>query len=181
VLFLLGLPNKPPALRGHHVDLSGEAFQQGAATVSAVLAGGPNVLDSAFLAAAVAGQRKLGKAKEIDFKTLEAAAYTPEDRDYWKGKAITVRGQFVPSPRNKSDFSLVRIRINCCAADAQQLNVPMRSDEPLNGLNSSQWVKVTGRVDFAASPGRDRFLTILRVPGQDHVVPCDPDTNPYIQ
>src|SRR5262249_41456772 len=121
VLFLLGLPNKLPTVRGHHLDLSGEATRQAASSAAAVLAGGQDALASATLAAALAGQRSLAHAKEIDFKTLEAAAYMPDERAYWRGKAITVRGQI---PRNQADgrvFSLVRYKRSCCFADAIQL------------------------------------------------------------
>jgi hypothetical protein len=182
VLFLLGLPNKPPTVKDvHHGDLSAEATRQGALSAGTVLSAGPMVLDNVVLVAAVAGQRSLGKAKDIDFKTLEAAAYTPDERDYWRGRVVSVRGQFAPVARSNRVFTLVRLKINCCAADAIQLNVPIVSEEPLKDLDRGQWIKVTGRIDFRAEPGTSRYMTILRLPDQSYIVPVDPDPDPYIQ
>jgi hypothetical protein len=181
VLFLLGLPNRLPTARGQDVDLSDVAIRHQVAPVGAVLSGGPKALDSFVLAAAVTQQRCLDKAKVVDYQTLAAAASTAEERHYWKGRAVSVRGQYAPVPRNDCVFTLVRFRINCCAADAIQLNVPIIGEEPLKDLERGQWLKVTGLIDFRAEPGTNRYTTVLCVPNQSYIVPVDPDPEPFIQ
>jgi hypothetical protein len=180
VLFLLGLPNKLPGAKELREDLTAESAKRNASVVGAVFAGGPVLLDNVVLASAVVSQRSLGKVRDISFKDLEQAAYTAEERNYWQGKAISVRGQFAPS-RNPRLFTLVRFRINCCAADAIQLNVPILCDEPVKNFRAGDWVKVTGRIDFRVLPGRDLYQTILHMPDQTFIAATEPDTDPYIQ
>lgn len=119
------------------------------------------------------------KGEPIDFRTLEGIATEPERRAFWQGKMVEVRGQFSSYGSDPRIFTLVRFRISCCAADAIPLRVPMICSEPMSGIGSAEWVKVTGRVEFREVGGG--FQTVLIVPRRASVEKCPPDLNPYIQ
>jgi DUF1980 C-terminal domain len=181
MLFLLGLPNKGPEAREptHKVDTS-----QDAAGFAGLIAAAPDnaVQVSTWLAALYLGG---GDPEPVNFKQLEAFAAAPATRAEWQGKTVTVRGQFMPMSNDRV-FSLVRFRIQCCAADAIQLNVPIVSRESLFGLqdrvNRNDWVKVTGTVAFRENrEKRGEYFTAVMVPSLRAIEQCPPDTNPWVR
>jgi hypothetical protein len=122
----------------------------------------------------------LGPPYGMDFKALESLSRDRNSRRDYAGKTVQVSGQFAPSPYNVRVFTLMRQRINCCAADAVQLNVWIISREPIKGLKPSQWIQVTGRVEFQETqPGR--YQTVLRVSRPNYVVPTRADPDVYVQ
>jgi hypothetical protein len=129
---------------------------------------------------------------ELGFRELEGAAYSQEKRDYFEGKTVRLKGQFAPSSSD-SVFSLVRFKINCCAADAIPLSAVIMIDpDSKEKLDPAQyvgrWVEVTGQVQFRTREknGKEEWLTVIVVkPDQDHaladlIVPTPPDTRPFI-
>jgi hypothetical protein len=176
LLFLLGLPNKAPGVGRVHtkVDTTEDAQRY----AGALMAGGPNLFNTVGIAAALKQEERLDPV-EMDFKALESAASIPSAREALKGKAVRVRGQFAPS--SDRVFSLVRFRIQCCAADRIQVNVPIVSKEPLPPLKQSEWVEVTGKVEFRIPPGQQAYTTVLTVPQSRYIRPTDPDPVPWIQ
>ncbi len=175
MLFLLGLPNKGPKVVAAtaHVDMTEEAI-----AYAGLVAEGVDPWQQLLAAAALASEANMGQVIPIEFKTLELASLTKEDRLFWKGKRVSVKGQFAPSPNSDRVFSLVRFRIRCCAADAIQLNVPMICKESVTGIKPDLWVKVTGRIDFQRRG--DAYFTLLLVPNRKAIVPTEPDANPWI-
>jgi hypothetical protein len=130
VLFLLNLPNDVfSASRGK--DQSG--FEDSSSSV---------------------GKRE---AMMLTFSQFERAALLDEEtrtRDY-EGKTITLVGRF--AGENESQFTLIRYKMNCCAADAQPINAAMRVDySQLPGKYAkldyrqmqNRWVEVTGQLHF---------------------------------
>jgi hypothetical protein len=122
---------------------------------------------------------------DLQFKELERAAYTPAQRQYYAGRMGRLRGQFMPG-RNDHTFSLVRIKITCCAADAIPLNVviqldPNSKEGVSKNIRPQQWVQVTGEIDFLKRRDRDEYVSVLRVASPQDVRETDPDPNPYIQ
>ena len=178
VLFLLGLPNKGPQASAAtvHLDMTQELALYGGMIASAPRTEG-EVLG--WLAALYMTE---GDVYDVSFKDLESYAGSDELRKEKRGKTIRVRGQFAPSPGNPHVFSLVRFRIACCGADAIPCPVPMVTREQLTNrtdLRESQWISVTGIVDFQQRDGR--YFTMLRVMNLSAIKKCDPDSNPYIQ
>ncbi len=100
-------------------------------------------------------------------------------RDYWKKRVVEVRGQFSPYPGSEQVFMLIRQKIGCCAADAVQLNVPIFARERIVAFKHTDWVKVTGTIDFRERNGS--YFTVLLVSSASDVVACPPDPNPYIK
>jgi hypothetical protein len=118
----------------------------------------------------------------ISFKDLEKKAFTQKDRDEYKGKKVQVIGQFAPIGNSDRWFSVARLRIQCCGADAVQLNVPVLCKEGLKAFKRDEWVRVTGRVEFREMPGRPGiFQTVLVVNRAANIVPTQPDPEPYVR
>jgi hypothetical protein len=177
MLFLLGLPNKGPEARAHEVAIT--SIEANANQAYWALAGvGPLPSQQLVLALATVAELSNARADGMDFKSLQAAAQNESDRTYWKGKNVRVVGQFVR--HNDKRFSLVRFRIQCCAGDAVQYQIPSLCRESLVGLQTNQWVEVVGRAEFQPDGGGG-FITILLVPRRQNIVLTNPDPNPYIQ
>jgi hypothetical protein len=180
ILFLLGLPNSGPKAKAHEVAIT-TTDAQSAPAYASVIGVGTLPLQQLVLAAATVADPFLGQAPERDFREMEAAAQDESSRVFWTGKNVGIVGQFAPHPRNDHIFSLVRFRIQCCAADAVQYQIPVLCRERLAGLKTNQWVKATGRVHFQPQPNGNGFMTVLIVPKVQNIVLTDPAQNPYIQ
>jgi uncharacterized membrane protein YcgQ (UPF0703/DUF1980 family) len=116
-----------------------------------------------------------------DFKLLEGVASDPAAREKWKGKTVTIKGQFAPA-RSSRAFELIRLRIQCCGADAVKYSIPVFCKENIPELKMSQWIQITGTVEFRQrQPNSDSFITILIVPKRNLIQPTEPDLNPYLQ
>jgi hypothetical protein len=144
ILFLLGLPNK--TIEGREVQVSQAEMDQ------------------------VAQMDKAGKGDKVvplSFLELEKASMNVNVRDDLGGRPINVTGKYLGS--DPAHFTLVRFKINCCAADAIQLNAVILvnpADQKKFKLDpaqySGQWVSVTGRVYFVPqSNGEYRTMVIL--------------------
>jgi PDZ domain len=120
----------------------------------------------------------------LEFNALQGAAYTPSTRKYYTGKVVQLVGQYSPGWNDRT-FTLVRFKMTCCAADAQQLPVMImldpQSTENLSHLKGLEWVKVTGRIEFKKRTDRDEFVTVLIVASPKDVQSTEPPPNPYIQ
>jgi hypothetical protein len=179
VLFLLDLPRpkKPKAVV--LVDMTRETKFS-----SAVLGSGFNPMGQLTL---VAGYYfddidPSETVHGVEFKELEQFAFFEKTRDYWSGKVVEVMGQFVPNTGSDRHFVLVRFKIGCCAADAQQLNVSMHCKEPIVGIEPEKWVKVKGRVEFHERPdGGPGYVTVLKIPRKEFVQKINPPASFYVQ
>jgi uncharacterized membrane protein YcgQ (UPF0703/DUF1980 family) len=128
---------------------------------------------------------------DLRFSTLESAAYEPSSRKLLTGKAATVIGKF-DARGDSNQFGLVRLKMNCCAADALPLNAiiminPTWTGERLDVRSRQQkWVKVTGRIFFLKKRGsEEEYVTaIILFPDNTHppnslVEEIDQPANPY--
>ena len=89
------------------------------------------------------------KAELVDFRY---AAQSPDLRRDFDHKVLEVIGQFLPTPgADRQHFTLTRLFLICCAADAQPINVsvevkPTTSVPP--NLPEMAWIRVAGTVRF---------------------------------
>jgi uncharacterized membrane protein YraQ (UPF0718 family) len=122
---------------------------------------------------------------EITFLQLENASMTPELRNFYSGRRVRLVGRFVEA---RGGFTLVRYKINCCAADATPLQaaILVRPEQslPTNKLRD-QWVRVTGRVQFYQTPNGAFHTAVIVTPTEreplDKVIePVPPDPNPFV-
>jgi len=145
----------------------------------------------------VAGGKAMKKdISNISFQQLQLAALYPENRAMYEGETVRLIGQYVPkSPRM---FTLQRLKISCCVADAVPLDAVIMVDpavkETLDGGRlQGKWVQVTGRVQFLKRADSDAYATTLVLtptedwpltPTKDHpdalVVEKAPPANPYL-
>ncbi len=100
----------------------------------------------------------------VDFTQLETAALQPQLRDYYEGKIVRLTGKYVGNDNRQ--FTLVRYKINCFAADAVPLNAVIMIDPnsnaklPLSKLRN-QWVQVTGKVQFLKRRDNEAYVPAL--------------------
>jgi uncharacterized repeat protein (TIGR03943 family) len=149
VLYFLNLPNQGFSADAGGIDLS-ELSLNGQASVSS------------------RGQVTVG------FVELQQASLTPESREYYEGKTVTLTGQY--KGHDSKRFTLVRYKIACCAADAVPLNaVIMVNDKSSEKVDPDtyrdKWVQVTGRIRFFQKPGSDEFITgLILYPTEDEPI-----------
>ena len=178
IFFMLGIPNKGPSF-----DVDGTKIIEHDTTEDAVHG-------AALVTFAVNPWEALGPmfarqtadalstdVEYVDVKRLEAMAANAADRDFYKGKAIRVRGQFIP--RNDRYFEVGRFKIQCCAGDAIPIRIPVMAKESISGLKAQDWVELIGKLDFRESGGE--MKTIIIVAKRSQVKSCPPDLNPYVQ
>ena len=92
-----------------------------------------------------------GTENNVSFLQLERAAQRDEARQLYEGKTVALVGQFQGNDDKK--FTLIRFKMNCCAADAVPLKgamfvdpkAPAKIDHP---RWNKKWVKVKGQVQF---------------------------------
>jgi hypothetical protein len=128
------------------------------------------------------------KPPEVSFLRLESAATNAQLQQYYEGKLVRMSGRFSGNARV---FTLLRYKMNCCAADATALRAPIYVDDSevkekfnANPLRN-QWVMVTARVHFQTDPNGATVATLKVTPTPDvplseliKVVPMD--SNPYV-
>jgi hypothetical protein len=127
-----------------------------------------------------------GAVYGVDFKTIEALAFSPERQAEWTGRTVQVVGQFAPQQGTDRVFTLARFRIQCCGADAVQLSIPMvlmrgGVGDIQGSPRQNDWVRVTGRVEFREQPGRAGKITVLRISRPANIVKWRPEPDPYIR
>jgi hypothetical protein len=92
---------------------------------------------------------------QVGFLELQKAFQNPDKREALEGQTVQLSGRYFGIAEDQ--FTLVRYKMNCCAADAIPLNaiikiVPTPGQERLARLDEDklkgQWVRVTGRVKF---------------------------------
>jgi hypothetical protein len=174
IFFFLRLPDKPPRATGLEFVLVGDPKEE-AANVTSMVAMGP----APVAQLAIMGSTFFRNPEYVEFKDLESLGVDEMDRKDWKGRMVRVRGIFVPSSVNDRQFTLVRLKITCCRADAIQLRVPILCRETVTDLASEQWVEVVGKVNFLQRGSS--WVPVLLVPSRDNVQPCAREYNPYDQ
>jgi hypothetical protein len=100
----------------------------------------------------------------VGFLELQQASLTPENREFYEGKTVTLIGQY--DALNEKRFTLIRYKIACCAADAVRLDAvimvdPKSSESVDPDLYRAKWVEVTGRIHFIEKPGGKEIKTAL--------------------
>lgn len=169
ILFFLGLPNN--GIAGREVQFSAE--DQKALTKIGNTAG------------------KGTEVTLLTFNDLEKASRSLVDREDLEGKLVQVDGQYRGS--DPAHFTLVRYKINCCAADALPLNAVISINGPDQekykvdpAAYSGKWVKVTGRVFFLPQAKGEYLPVVIIYPSEQNPVSkivevmAKPPANQYV-
>lgn len=138
VLFFLGLPNQ---------GYSDERIK--------LIAGNDAAIGAAGLADV---QAKDGVV--FDFAELGAAAYDPDKRESLAGRTATVKGRF--KRISDKEFTLIHLKMTCCAADIVPLKARIVTDAALQGFRDMDWVEVSGRLQFVEVPGKNEYLPLIK-------------------
>jgi len=72
---------------------------------------------------------------------------------------------------NPKEFTLFRVKINCCAADAIPVGVRIIAPENVTRFKAKEWVEVQGQIQFLKLVGRDKFIPVLMLKSADQVKP----------
>jgi hypothetical protein len=120
----------------------------------------------------------------LGFKELDRAAFNAFARQAYEGMSIRLKGQFVPRGDSDKTFTMIRIKQNCCAADAIPLNVVImldpKSPDNVRDLQPMQWIEVTGQVAFSKRRDRDEYVPVLQVASRaEGIRPTAPE--PFLQ
>jgi uncharacterized repeat protein (TIGR03943 family) len=113
-------------------------------------------------------QAKGGEMVELGFKELSNAALVPAAREELEGKTGRLRGMYARQGSDK-EFTLFRVKMNCCAADAIPLEVRIVSPENITRINDKQWVEVEGQIQFRKVGGKNKYLPVLQLKSADQV------------
>jgi hypothetical protein len=149
VLFFLNLPNSSFSAATYQKMLEGVPFE-----------GKPTVVES-----------KDGVV--LGFKELANAAYDPVTREAMQFKTGRLTGMYSPQGSDKQ-FTLFRVKMSCCAADAIPVKVMIISDQNITRIQPKDWVEVEGQIQFLKPPGQKEFIPVLYVKSADQVKPTTP-------
>jgi uncharacterized low-complexity protein len=131
-------------------------------------------LESSTREVAAKGKRAAG----LGFRELADAAYDPKKREYFEGFVGELRGVYMPVGNNDKEFTLVRLNMKCCGADAIPVQVRIVSPSPVN-IKPGTWVAVEGKVEFRKASGKDRWFAMLILDSAGAVREIPPEPNPY--
>jgi hypothetical protein len=157
-LYFLGLPREGLTSNEVKKNMAG-TLQQGSARKSlALLAGG--------LALPKTQPRRL----QLRFKELSEAAALPMRHEIYEGDIGVLRGQF--APRGEREFSLFRVNMTCCAADAVFLETRIIApdSETIRNIAANQWVQVEGVISFQQNE-KGKWIPVITMQSNDAIDP----------
>ena len=133
-------------------------------------------LQSGVLESPTAPLADRGMAMNLGFKELTEASYFPTQREELEGKSGKIRGMYSPLGSDK-EFTLYRVKINCCAADAIPVGVRIISEENITQIKPKDWVEVEGQIQFRKPVGKDKYMPVLLLKSRDQVkkIPAQAD------
>ena len=109
------------------------------------------------------------------FQELEMARFSTDSRNYFEGKTCTLKGMLWPL--SDKEFTLFRMKMACCRADAVPLKIHIVSPELLAAdLQARDWVEVTGEIQFRQVPGKAEYLTVMQLQDKNGVKKTDPSS-----
>lgn len=120
----------------------------------------------------VGGKEGLGeKVYEVGFLELERVALTPHSRSAFEGRIVRLTGMYVGL--DERSFTMSRLKMNCCNADAVPLKamILLAPSSPADGKAPQlepgklrgKWVQVTGQVRFLKQRNSNDYVTALIV------------------
>jgi hypothetical protein len=123
------------------------------------------------------------KVLTLHFKELQEASSWPNKRDFYGGRRVRVKGQYSPAAATNT-FSLVRLKMTCCAADLQALKMVIESPNGVPVVQPLEWVAVEGQIEFRPRTDGNRkneYVTVLKVSAPDKIVPIPAESDVYMQ
>ena len=157
VLFFLGLPEDGYAKRGaKNYELDPTVYQK--CVAFAHLTGGM-----------VFPELNRSEKVHLRFSDMVVIASRESSRRHYEGKTVTLRGMFVGIPGKDMEFTLKRVKVTCCGADATMLQSRIVSTTPLPRFREEEWVEIEGQLSFAKVAGRDEYVPVIQLPDKESV------------
>lgn len=98
---------------------------------------------------------------EMRFNDLNEAAFDADKRKSYTGQTAILEGKF--NRLSDKEFTLFRLKMTCCGADAVPLKVRIVSPQALSGFGEGEWVRVKGVIRFIKVPGQERHTPVLMI------------------
>jgi uncharacterized membrane protein YcgQ (UPF0703/DUF1980 family) len=95
----------------------------------------------------------------MTFNELNEAAFDADKRRSYTGQTAILEGRF--NRLGDKEFTLYRLKMTCCGADAVPLKVRIVAPQAVNGINDGSWVRITGVIRFIKPAGQDRYTPVL--------------------
>lgn len=137
MLFFLGLPNE--GFSKEWIDWK---------------LGKDQVVDAADVAA------KGGDVITFEFHDLNAQSSDPDKRAAYEGRTVRVKGQL--KKITDRDFTLFKLKMNCCAADVVPLKAQIKTSFATT-FNDLDWVTAEGVLQFVEDKSKKQFIPVIRV------------------
>ncbi len=103
---------------------------------------------------------KSGDTAQFEFHELNAIAYDPDKRQAWEGRSVRLKGQV--RKLGDREYTLYRLKMNCCAADTIPLKARIVTDF-VSTFGDGSWVTVEGVLQFAEDKAKGAFVPVIRV------------------
>jgi uncharacterized repeat protein (TIGR03943 family) len=160
-LYFLDLPRSGFSDDKRDKSLSAGELQQGSVRKSlALLAGG------------MAYRKPEPRRLQLRFKELTSIAAVPSRHEQFEGDIGVLRGQFVPL-RNDHQFTLFRVNMTCCAADAVFLETRIEAPDTVQGFSANDWVQVEGVISFQKNE-KGKWIPVLTLKSNEDIRPTEP-------
>jgi uncharacterized repeat protein (TIGR03943 family) len=131
--------------------------------------------------------RKLGKDQQVEaadvaakggdvipfeFHDLNALTLDADKRAAFEGRTVRVKGQL----RKVTDtqFTLFKLKMNCCAADTIPLKAVIKTSFATT-FNDHQWVSAEGVLQFVESQDKRQFIPVIKVKDGQGLTPATPE------
>jgi hypothetical protein len=122
-----------------------------------------------------------GDGTRMGFNELNAAAYDSGKRESLEGSTVIVAGKYARLA--DKEFSLFRLKMTCCAADAVPLKVRIIVPQALTNIHDGDWVEVKGQLQFYKVPnqgkGPQQYVPVLLVAENSDVHGPLPEQSEY--
>ena len=97
---------------------------------------------------------------EMRFNELNDAAFDADKRKAYTGQTAILEGKF--SRLGDKEFTLYRLKMTCCGADAVPLKVRIHAPQ-VPPANEGEWVRVRGVIRFVKATGQERYTPVLMI------------------
>src|SRR5262245_33864970 len=162
-LFFLDLPRSGFSESSRDRNLSSGELQQGSIRKSlALLAGG------------MAYRKPEPRELSLKFKELTSVAAVPGRHEQYEGDIGIIRGQFAPT-KNDRQFTLFRVNMTCCAADAVFLETRIEAPEAVS-IPPNQWVQVKGIISFQKTE-KGKWIPVITLKSNEDITNTDATTD----
>jgi hypothetical protein len=163
-LYFLGLPREGFSSR-QFGQLSAGELQEGSVRKNlALLAGG------------MAYRKPEPRRLQLRFKELTTVAAVPSRHEVYDGDIGILRGQFAPIQSGSDrEFTLYRVNMTCCAADAVFLETRIIAPDPVN-IPANQWVQVEGVISFQKN-AKGKWVPVITLKSNDDIRDAEATTD----